>query len=205
MNDPSKTADLIRRAQRGDDKALASIYSRYYPRVQKIVRIRLNRRLRRRNDSTDFVQETFVSAIERFDRFEFRHESSLINWLAKIAENAIRGKARRASQRMMKAMESVSGASSAPLELEADVPPPIDIAVRDEEQTRLEDCIGALRPEYREVIVVRDFTRPPGSKKKMPWNIVAEEIDACSPDAARMLHARARVELAELMKRSSTD
>ena len=61
---------LVRQAQDGDLEALGRLFERYYDRVRKIVRARLGRNLRAAVDSVDVMQDTFVAAVQAFDRFE---------------------------------------------------------------------------------------------------------------------------------------
>lgn len=201
----SESVDLVRRAQGGDQTAVGALYARYADRVQRIVRCRLSPQMRRKYDSVDFVQETFVIAIERFDHFEVRNESSLINWLAKIAENCIRNRRKKRSSWAEAALESVVAMadSAQAFDPPAQADLPLEAAAKREEQQALEECIRELPDDKREVIIIRNFARPPGTKREVPWDVVAEEIGAPSADAARMLHARARIELAELLSQRS--
>ena len=88
--DLTTTFLLVRRAKGGEEEALGSLFARYYPRVSKIVRLRLGKTLLGVLDATDILQETFVAAIKAFKRFELRDEASVINWLSRIAERKIR-------------------------------------------------------------------------------------------------------------------
>ena len=63
-----RTAELVRRAQSGDQQALAKVIARYRERVQAIVRIRLGRRLRGCFDTEDVVRGTFAEALEHVDQ-----------------------------------------------------------------------------------------------------------------------------------------
>src|SRR6185436_18440399 len=89
-DDLTLTLDLLRRAQQGERPALERLLERYYERVRRIVRLRLGPSLRRRLESGDILQETFLAAVRNFARFELRDEGSFINWLAVLAENQIR-------------------------------------------------------------------------------------------------------------------
>ena len=80
------------------------------------------------------------------------------------------------------------------LDPEGQEPGPADEAVKREEADAVEESLRALSSEYREVIFHRDYAR--GS-----WAAVAESLGSPSPNAARMLYARALIELTRLMKR----
>lgn len=201
-SDATRSVELVRRAQAGDATALERLYERYYDRVRRIVRVRLGRGLRSHVDSGDILQNTFVESIKGLDRFELREDASLIHWLGRIAENQIRAAADyHGAQKRDRAREvpldgpgdSNDGADGAP-ELAADGTAPIDRLARAEDVELIESCLDDLRPEYREVILHRDYA---GAS----WAEVADWIDAPSSDAARMLYARAISQLSSLVHR----
>ncbi len=199
----TRSIQLVQQAQQGDREALDRLFARYYERVRGIVRIRLGPRLRGMLESGDILQETFIGAVRGFERFELRDEASLINWLSKIAENQIRGAARQATaqKRRRDLEESVahvrSSIASGRLRPEpvADLPPPIEGLVRDEQVRLLERCMQQLKDEYREVILVRDYAGA-------AWEEVARLMQRPSANAARMLHSRALIELTALVRRA---
>jgi RNA polymerase sigma-70 factor, ECF subfamily len=198
--DLASTISLVRLAQDGDQVALERLFARYYDRVRRIVRARLGGELRLEVESTDILQETFIAAIESFDRFELREEAGVISWLAAIAENRIRVHLRRIhaakrDRRRQTALQSLrDSVTSGALQLEpaASITMPGSALVREEDHLRLEEALTSLKKEYRDVILERDYAG--GS-----WDSVAGRIASPSADAARMLHARAIVELSAMM------
>lgn len=198
-DDLTVTIDLLHRAQDGNKEALNRLFDRYYERVRRIVRLRLGNKLRQRVESGDILQETFVAAVGDFDRFEVRDEASFINWLSKIAERQVIAAAdyHGAKKRSMsKEVPLVPRDSSSQVGYD---PPGSDPAPLDEldrvEQTRLvEECIETLSDTYRELIILRNYAG-------MSWDDVAEETGRPSAAAARMMHAKAMVELGKEMRR----
>ena len=73
MDTPSESMpcrlDLIRRAQAGEHEALELVFARYYAPVRAYVSRRLGPILRLEVESLDIMQETFLIAVEQFDRF----------------------------------------------------------------------------------------------------------------------------------------
>lgn len=196
LPDPGpESIELVRRAQGGDSPALEELIARYYPRVRQIVRMRLGHDLRAHTDSADILQDTFAAAVQAFDRFEMRSESSLIHWLSKIAEHKIKGAAdhRNALKRdprgtlPIDADESVDGVARAP-EPAAGDSSPLEHAIGVEDVGILEAAMDALRPPSREVILHHVY-------EKASWATVAEWMELSGPDAARMRYARAILEL----------
>ena len=174
---------------------------RYYDRVRRIVRVRLGSKLRESVDSCDIVQETFMAAVRALSNFELREGASLINWLSRIAEHQIIAQAdfhgaKKRDHDRVERLTSTSARSStasvANVHVDDHTSPP-DAVAREEEKRRLERCLAKLSGEYRELIILRDFA---GAS----WEAVAEETGRPSAAAARMMHARAKIELGKLMR-----
>lgn len=195
------TTELIRRAQGGERPALGTLFARYYPRVQRIVRARMGTVLRSLEDPEDIVQNTFLVAIDKFDDFEIRENAALINWLARLAEHQIQNAVKR--HRAMKRdhrREVVlawihDSMTSGKLALEPAVSEDgaATAAMQSEELEILEECMHALPGPQREVILLRTFAG--GS-----WDWIAKELGRPTPAAARELFSRARVALAQAMR-----
>src|SRR3954471_4868061 len=85
----TEDADLVRRAREREESAVRSIMETNNRRLYRLARGIL------RNDSEaeDVVQETYVRAFTHLA--EFRGESSLATWLARIAMNEALGRLRR--------------------------------------------------------------------------------------------------------------
>ncbi len=198
--DLTLTLDLLRRAQGGEKLALERLLERYYERVRRIVRLRLGSALRRRLDSGDILQDTFLAAVRNFARFEVRDEASFINWLSVLAENQIRDAAdhhgaqkRDVGRQVPLEFTDKSGAIGIDPVASGLAPP--GLASKAEEIARIEDAIDKLPPELRELIILRDYA---GAS----WETIAEQTGRPSPDAARMMHAKAMVLLTRLARQS---
>lgn len=74
-------ADLVRRAQAGDEMAFREIVERHQNKVFAVI----FRILRRRNDAEDIAQQVFTKIYFSLGKFDFR--SSLSTWIYKIAVN----------------------------------------------------------------------------------------------------------------------
>jgi len=199
MSDPiTRSIELVRRAQAGDRTSLNRLIERYQERVLKLVRLRLGAKLRQRIESGDIAQETFITAVRLIDQFEMRDEASLIHWLARIAERQITAAAdfHSAEKRDLdRAAPFVAEAGGAKPNVEpgADVDRPEVELVRGEERRVVETCLAQLPEEYREVILLRDYTG-------LAWDFIAEQIGSPSAGAARMRHGRALIELGKLVR-----
>ena len=196
----TQSLDLVLRAQEGDQAALNRLCERYYDRVRRIVRLRLGARLRETIDSGDILQETFLAAVRSLDSFEMREEASLINWLAKLAERKIIAAAdyhsakKRDSRREVRLPSSAHGDSSVVSQDLADsIDAPIDEVEQGELREIVEECLSEMPDEYRELVLLRDYMAA-------SWEQVAEETQRPSAEAARMMHSRALIELARLVR-----
>ncbi len=192
------TLDLVREAQNGGKDAREELFARYSDRVLGIVRARIGPRLRKNVESGDIAQEALIEALQSLDRFENRGESSLIRWLAAIVQNRISARAkyyaaeRRSSAREI-ALEGLGNEHESSIEPPARTNTP-SLEVRNaEEQGLVESCLHELSEGYRELILLRDYA---GSS----WDEVATAVGAASPDAARMMHTRARTQLGKLLQ-----
>lgn len=200
----TQSLDLVLRAQQGDRGALNRLCDRYYERVRKIVHLRLGARLRERVDSGDILQETFLAAVRSIESFEMREEASLINWLSRLAERQIiaaadyHGARKRDSRRDVPLTSGTGDSQTVSVRLgleDGRVPRPLDSVADAEEQARVESCLERLPEEYRELILLRNYA-------DASWESVAEETGRPSAAAARMMHARALVELGKLVRGS---
>ena len=197
----TQSLDLVLRAQEGDQGALNRLCERYYDRVRRIVRLRLGARLRETVDSGDILQETFMAAVRSLESFEMREEASLINWLSRLAERQIiaaadyHGAKKRDQRRNVSLTSSLDSSQNLRTSTLPDdrAPLPLDATASEEEQRIVEDCLHRLPEEYRELILLRNYA---GAS----WETVAEETGRPSPAAARMMHARAMIELGKLVR-----
>ena len=110
-------------------------------------------------DACEVVQDTFVSAYRNLG--SFRRQSRFSTWLFAITVNLsrnrvqqIRTRARREPYSMDDPVEGGEGEITR--EAESPDPTPIEELERKELELKIQSCIGALDPEFRSVIVLRD-------------------------------------------------
>jgi len=196
------SVELVRAAQAGRLPAFERLFERYYARVKGVVRRRLGPELRRACDSDDVLHETMIEAIRSFDRYEVREDAALLDWFAGIVENRVRDLVRhgraakrdRAAEVALDHIRSTISAGTLRLQLADDGPAPDEVCAEREEVELLGDCIEDLEERHRRVIVLRLY-------ESASWQGVADAMDIPSPDAARMLYAKARIELSKIVRR----
>jgi RNA polymerase sigma-70 factor (ECF subfamily) len=198
----TRSLDLVLRAQQGDEVALNRLVERYQARVLRIVRLRLGARLREKVESVDILQETFLAAVRSLHSFEMREEASLIQWLSRLAERQIiaaadyHGAKKRdqRKERPLAATDDDGATATVPLHLvDGREGQPMDLMGDSEERDRIEAALERLPEEHRELILLRNYAG-------MSWEAIAEETGRPSHAAARMMHARALVELGKLLR-----
>jgi RNA polymerase sigma-70 factor (subfamily 1) len=191
---------LFRQAQAGELTAFDRLFGRYYNRVHAIVRARLGPGLRRELESDDILNEAMIQAIQGFDKFEVSSKSKLIALFAGIVENRIKAAARharaakrnRAVERALDHVQTSLSNGSIRLEPIADTSLPIEKAAKGEQRSRLHEAMAQLSDDQRRAIALREYA-------EASWQEIAEELGQPTPDAARMFHARALVQLKKLM------
>lgn len=143
-------------AQGGDLDAFETLVLKYQKRMLNIA----FRITNDRDDAVEVVQDAFVAAYRNLR--DFRRESRFSTWLTAITVN--RSKNRLKQVRSLRARVPVS--LDTPLrtsdgQLLSDPPSGepsvLDRLEQQDVQNRVQDCIQALDPEFREVIVLRDM------------------------------------------------
>ncbi|TDJ65836.1 MAG: sigma-70 family RNA polymerase sigma factor [Planctomycetota bacterium] len=201
----SVSIELVRKAQGGDFSALDRLFERYYPRVLRIVNVRLGRELARYVESEDILQETFIAAVNAFDQFEMRDESSLIVWLSKIAENQIRRvaaheealKRDRYRERALRHVQDSHASGDIVYDPEDPLRGPLEGLALEEDIATIEECLQEMSMINREVLLLRFYA-------DATWEQVAEELELTSSVAARSRSARALTDLARRLHKRRT-
>ena len=193
MTREESTALLVA-ARNGSPAALDDLYRRIAGRLLAIIRVRLGRSLRGRLESRDILQATFLRSFERLDQFAGESGTSLLAWLARIAENEIRDQAdfQHRQRRDVAASEPLDEARH---DLAAKMRSAFSQVALGEDADRLERALDTLEPDHREVIVLRKL-------EELSFREVAARMGR-SEDACRMLLARAMVALTVALREPS--
>jgi len=185
------TNTLLERYRAGDKLALQVLVERYYPRITRIVRVRMGPFLLEREMVEDVVQDVLVRILEGLEGYEPRSDARWIDWVARLAQNEIANHARRerTQKRNALARQVRSHAESAQ---DWDAPAATTgveaSASRREAAALVDRCLGELAEAHREVILWRDYAGA-------DWKTVAEQMGRPSAEACQELHRRARRDL----------
>jgi RNA polymerase sigma-70 factor (ECF subfamily) len=198
---------LLDSARRGQDGSLGQLLQLYQNYLHVLADSQLDRKLRTRVGPSDVVQETLLAAHRDFKQFCGRSEREFLAWLRQILINCVfrcveknilaekRDVRREISLEQVKHGIERSGTRLGSM-LAASGASPSSAAVHRENAVRLADCMAQLAPQYREVLVLRNF-------KSMPFERVAEEMGR-KPGSTRVLWVRAVKRLRELFDAQET-
>ncbi len=181
---PSATAVLLVRARGGDVEAREELFQRFLPTLRRWAHRRLPMRARDLTETSDLVQITLLRALNRMDEFESRGEGAFLGYLRHILLNVVREEVRRSGQRgpHEPLAESVVSPGSSVVEQ----------IVGLDQMERYQEGLEQLTEAQQQAVILRvefGFT----------YAQIAEALEKSSPDAARMLVARAFVELARII------
>lgn len=186
-------AELVKRAQGGDNGALEELVGRYETKVYSLV----YRMLGNREDAEDALQDTFVNVIRALGRFEAR--SSFSTWLYRIAANSAltklrkRGRQDKSESEFLEEVYSVQQQARSQATLPDWSTSPDEALLTGEARQVLDEAIDELPEAYRVVFVLRDI-------ENLPANEVAEVLDLSVPAVKSRLH-RARLYLRNHLSR----
>lgn len=196
---PTTTVQLLARYKSGDRGALDRLYQRYFDRIHAVVRLRMGSRLRAKAESCDIVQEAFLASLRGVGGFTYRSEGDFFHWLCKITENRIRDEADRfaaqkrdmARERPLEARRPSHDSTIGPIAELARYTTPSTRVAQAEELVRLEQAMDDLPDAQREAVLL---VRYEGLSFKEAGRKMGR-----SPDAVRMLVARAIVSLSSAL------
>ena len=154
---------LLDDARRGDEAALGRLLEAYAPYLTILARVQVGRRLQRKVDATDVVQEAFLDAHRQFTQFRGTTEAELLTWLRRILAGKIaltlrkylgtKGRDMNLERELAVQLDHSSHAMDRGV-LAAQSTPSQHASKR-EQSVLLAEALGRLPESYREVIVLR--------------------------------------------------
>ena len=141
--------DLIRQAQRGEERAFEELVRRHEERA---VRVALSL-IANKEDARDIAQEAFLRVFRNLDRFDFEFEFH--TWLYRIVTNLAIDFLRKRRPAMSTSAEQEEEAD---LDLaDPDGAAPSDSLEHMETAERVRACIDRLAPHFRSVMILREL------------------------------------------------
>jgi RNA polymerase sigma-70 factor (ECF subfamily) len=165
--DSSEVADLLRRAAAGDDAASRELFLRYLPRLRRMVRLRLSRRLQGRVDDSDVLQEACLDVSRRLAEYVAEPKLPFYLWLrhltglklAEVHRRHLGTQLRDADREVTLHRGALPEADSASLaaQLLGSLTSPSEAAVKAEQRLMVQEALNLMDPVDREVLALKHF------------------------------------------------
>jgi RNA polymerase sigma-70 factor (ECF subfamily) len=146
---------------------LGDLFQQHRERLRRMVRLRLDRRLRGRIDESDVIQEAYLEATERFDEYQKNPEVPPFIWLrfltgqklAQLHRRHLGTQGRSVSREVSLYRGAMPEATSAALaaQLVGQHTSPSEAAVRAELKLRVQEALNRMDEIDREVLALRHF------------------------------------------------
>jgi RNA polymerase sigma-70 factor (ECF subfamily) len=165
-NDPSELEHL-RRAAAGDERSLTELFTRYRSRLKRMVKLRLDPRVRGRVDPSDVIQEAYLETCQKLAAYLQDPKMPFFLWLrlttgqklALVHRQHLGVQARDAGREISLYRGALPEASSAALaaQLLGKLTSPSQAAVKAELKLRIQEALNSMDPMDREVLTLRHF------------------------------------------------
>ncbi len=164
MHDQQPDTDqLLDRVSAGDQSATQVLFERYRKRLNGMVAVHLDRRVRTRLDPSDVVQETFAEAFKKLPGYVRDRNIAFYPWLRRIAWQRLVKLHEKHLQATRRSVQREDGAMSLPddsimqlaNQLACSGTEPGQAIVKQEMRERVRTALEELRHADREVLVMR--------------------------------------------------
>lgn len=200
MNSHDNDERCVLRA--GGQTALASLFSTYQNRLEKIISFRLDPRIRGRIDAADILQEAYLEAAGRLESFLESTDVSFFVWLRQQTLQTLIDVHRRQFRQKRDVKREIRFASTGPSDgtslsiaqfLIGQLTSPSQAVANAEEMQWLQEALNSMNEVDREVLALRHF-------EQLGNNQVAE-ILGLTTTAASNRYLRAAARLSEILQR----
>ena len=194
---------LLIQARSGAEEARGALLESYRIYLDLLARVEIGRRLRKKVDASDVVQETFLEAHRNFGSFRGTSEAEFVSWLRSILAARVANLVRHfvgTQARDVRREERLEGdldQSSRAIDrgFFALQSTPSQQVVRREQGVLLAAALARLPEEYREVVILRHL-------EELPFPDVARRMDR-TVDSVQKLWVRALARLRQSAKELS--
>lgn len=167
MTDHASEWDEIQRASRAGPAQLDEVLERHRDRLRRLVRLRIDDRIRARVDPSDVIQEAYAEACRRIDEYLQDPSVPFFIWLrfltiqkvAHLHRQHLGVQARDANREITLQGGALPAATSAALaaQLIGQLTSPSQAAMKAEMKHRLEQALNGMQEMDREVLALRHF------------------------------------------------
>lgn len=158
---------LIEAAAAGDETACSQLFGQYRDRLTRMVRLRMDRKLKARIDASDVVQEVTLEAARRLPEYANEKPVAFFSWLRWIANDKlidshrfhVDAQKRQVDREVSIFSKPIVEATSCALaeHLLGRLASPLEAVQLAETQIAIENALNGLEPVDREVLVLRHF------------------------------------------------
>lgn len=202
-----QTETLLIAARQGDADAINRLLEKHRAPVRRLVELRLDRKVQRRVDVSDVVQDVMIEANGRLQKYLANPSMAFHLWLRQIARDRIIDTYRRhrvSGKRNMdreQPMTIAAGPDQSSMELAIELRDPAltpaAAATQREIAEEIERAVQKLGDQDREMILMRHYEHLS--------NIEIAEVLGVNPPAASMRYLRAVRRLRELLQPDSDE
>lgn len=196
-----QTDELLIAAKEGDRQAVNRLLERHRGPVRRLIELRLDRKVQRRVDVSDVVQDVMVEASGRLEKYLEDPAMAFHLWLRQIAWDRIidtyrrhRVSAKRSMDREQSMSVPANDQSTVDLAVQLCDPAmtPATAATQRELARNVEAAIELLNEQDREIILMRHYEHLS--------NLEIAEVLRLNPPAASMRYLRAVRRLRQLLE-----
>jgi RNA polymerase sigma-70 factor (ECF subfamily) len=165
--DPRTNDELLDAARSGDEDALALLVERHRDRLERMVRLRMDRRLQGRVDPADVVQDAYLAVRGKFFQYSADPRIPFFLWLRmEVGQKLVDAHRFHLGTQMRDAGQEVSlhrGALpqvtslSLAEHLLGRLTTASQAAMRVELKLRVQEALNSMDPHDREVLILRHF------------------------------------------------
>ncbi|HEV8376395.1 MAG TPA: sigma-70 family RNA polymerase sigma factor [Candidatus Polarisedimenticolia bacterium] len=179
------TESLLRRVKKGEDAARDALLCRYLVPLRKWAHGRLPGHARDLLDTDDLVQDTLVRTLRHLTSFIPDGDGAFLAYMRRVLLNRIHDQVRRAGRR--------PGQLALTEYLPAGDPSPLEDVIGCETLENYDLAMLSLPGHQQEAVMLR-------IEMGFSYEEIARSLGSPSPNAARMIVARALLKLAQVMK-----
>ncbi len=162
-----KDDPLIQRALAGEEAALAELFDAHRGRLERMVKLRMDRRLQARVDASDVLQEAYLDLAQRLPEYSKRSKLPFFVWLrlvtierlTKVGRKHLGAAMRSANLEISLHRQTMPQASTFFMasQLIGEFTSVSQQAMRAETRAKLQEVLNAMDPNDREVLALRHF------------------------------------------------
>lgn len=176
---------LIKAIQAGDHHAFELLVRRYQNQVANLIYVTMGNR----DDVDDIAQEVFIRVYKSLPRFKF--DASFFSWVYRITMNLCIDEIRKRKIRKVLSLDFLTEDALEKSRKSKDHTMPSDSILLDEKRQVVQSALQRLKPEHREILMLREY-------KDLGYSEIAEALEI-SLEAVKSRIFRARSELKILL------